>query len=58
MATEHERFLAESVFKRPVIVYNYPFAFKAFYMRRNQDGNTVASMDLLAPGVGELIGGS
>jgi asparaginyl-tRNA synthetase len=58
MATEHERYLAEVIFKRPVCVYNYPREFKAFYMRRNEDGKTVGAMDLLAPGVGELIGGS
>lgn len=56
--TEHERFLAEVVFKRPVAVFNYPKEFKSFYMRLNNDNATVASMDLLAPGVGELIGGS
>lgn len=50
--------MAEVIFKRPVCVYNYPKDFKAFYMRRNTDGKTVGAMDLLAPGVGELIGGS
>ena len=51
MATEHERFLSEYVFKKPVCVYNYPESFKAFYMRQNEDGKTVASVDILAPGV-------
>lgn len=58
LATEHERFLAEIVFKKPVAVYNYPKGFKAFYMRLNEDGKTVAAFDMLAPQVGELIGGS
>lgn len=58
MATEHERFLSEYVFKKPVCVYNYPESFKAFYMRQNEDGKTVASVDILAPGVGEVVGGS
>ena len=58
LATEHERYLAEEVFKKPVIVYNYPKDIKAFYMRLNDDGKTVAAMDVLVPGVGELIGGS
>eukprot|EP00285_Hemiselmis_virescens_P010429 CAMPEP_0173382240 /NCGR_PEP_ID=MMETSP1356-20130122/4720_1 /TAXON_ID=77927 ORGANISM="Hemiselmis virescens, Strain PCC157" /NCGR_SAMPLE_ID=MMETSP1356 /ASSEMBLY_ACC=CAM_ASM_000847 /LENGTH=603 /DNA_ID=CAMNT_0014336473 /DNA_START=33 /DNA_END=1844 /DNA_ORIENTATION=- len=56
--SEHERYLCEKVFKKPVICYNYPKAIKAFYMRGNDDGKTVASMDVLVPGVGELIGGS
>jgi len=58
LATEHERWLAEVAFGRAVFVYNYPKAIKAFYMRDNDDGDTVAAMDLLVPGVGELIGGS
>ena len=58
LQTEHERFLCEEHFKKPVIVYNYPREIKAFYMRLNDDGRTVAAMDLLVPRVGELIGGS
>jgi len=58
LATEHERWLAEVAFKKAVFVYNYPKAIKAFYMRDNDDGKTVAAMDLLVPGIGELIGGS
>lgn len=58
MSSEHERYLSEKVFGGPVIVYNYPKAIKAFYMRENDDGKTVAAMDVLVPGVGELIGGS
>jgi asparaginyl-tRNA synthetase len=58
LATEHERFLCEEHFKSPIIVYDYPKAIKPFYMRVNDDGETVAAMDLLAPKVGELIGGS
>lgn len=58
LASEHERYLTEEVFKKPVIVYNYPKAIKAFYMRANEDGKTVAAMDVLVPKVGELIGGS
>jgi len=58
LQSEHERFLAEKHFKGPVIIYNYPAAIKAFYMRLNDDQKTVAAMDLLVPGVGELIGGS
>ena len=56
--TEHERYLAEQVFKGPVFVTDYPAEIKSFYMRQNDDGKTVAAMDLLVPGVGELIGGS
>ena len=56
--TEHERYLTEKVFKRPVFVTNYPAAIKAFYMRMNDDNKTVAAVDLLVPGVGEIIGGS
>jgi asparaginyl-tRNA synthetase len=58
LQTEHERYLSERVFKKPVFVTDYPKDIKAFYMRRNDDGKTVAAMDLLVPGVGELIGGS
>ena len=58
MQTEHERFLAEKHFKRPVIVRDYPKEIKAFYMRLNDDGRTVAAMDVLVPGIGEMIGGS
>ena len=58
LKSEHERYLAETVFKRPVIVFNYPKGIKAFYMRLNDDGRTVAAMDVLVPGVGELVGGS
>ena len=58
MQTEHERFLAEEHFKRPVIVRDYPKEIKAFYMRLNEDGKTVAAMDVLVPRIGELIGGS
>ena len=58
LQTEHERFLAEKYFKRPVFVTDYPIEIKSFYMRQNDDGKTVAAMDLLAPGVGEIIGGS
>jgi len=58
MGSEHERWLAETYYKRPTIVYNYPKTFKAFYMRLNEDNKTVAAMDVLVPGVGELIGGS
>lgn len=49
LATEHERFLAEMIFRKPVAVYNYPKKIKAFYMRENEDGNTVAAFDMLAP---------
>ncbi|CAH8355353.1 unnamed protein product [Eruca vesicaria subsp. sativa] len=58
LASEHERYLTEVVFQKPVIVYNYPKGIKAFYMRVNDDGKTVAAMDVLVPKVGELIGGS
>jgi asparaginyl-tRNA synthetase len=58
MQTEHERFLAEEYFKRPVIVRDYPKEIKAFYMKLNDDGKTVAAMDVLVPRIGELIGGS
>lgn len=58
LQTEHERYLAEEYFKRPVIVRDYPKEIKAFYMRMNDDGKTVAAMDVLVPRIGELIGGS
>lgn len=58
LQTEHERFLCEDYFQKPVIVYNYPKEIKPFYMRANDDGRTVAAMDLLVPRVGELVGGS
>ena len=58
LQTEHERYLTEQVFKRPVFVTDYPKEIKAFYMRQNDDGKTVAAADCLVPGVGELIGGS
>ena len=58
LQTEHERYLTEQVFQKPVFVTDYPKEIKAFYMRLNDDGKTVAAMDLLVPGVGELIGGS
>ncbi len=58
LQTEHERYLTEESFKRPVIVYNYPKEIKPFYMRLNDDDKTVAAMDLLVPRVGELVGGS
>ena len=58
MASEHERYLAEKHIGRPVVVMNYPKDIKAFYMRLNDDDKTVAAMDVLAPGIGEIIGGS
>jgi asparaginyl-tRNA synthetase len=58
LQSEHERYLSEQHARRPVIVMNYPQEIKAFYMRRNDDGRTVAAMDVLAPGIGEIIGGS
>ena len=58
LQSEHERYLVEKHFKKPVIVINYPKDIKAFYMRQNEDGKTVAAMDILAPGIGEIIGGS
>jgi asparaginyl-tRNA synthetase len=58
LQSEHERYLAETHVKKPVIVINYPKEIKAFYMRVNDDGRTVAAMDVLAPGIGEIIGGS
>jgi len=56
--SEHEQYLAETAIGRPVIVTDFPFDFKAFYMRRNDDGKTVAAMDVLVPRIGEIIGGS
>ncbi len=58
LQTEHERYLTEEVYKRPVFVTDYPKEIKAFYMRMNDDNKTVAAMDLLVPGIGEIIGGS
>ena len=58
LQTEHERYLTEEVYKKPIFVTDYPKEIKAFYMRLNDDGKTVAAMDLLVPGVGEIIGGS
>ncbi len=58
LQSEHERYLVEKHFKKPVIVINYPKDIKAFYMRQNNDGKTVAAMDILAPGIGEIVGGS
>ncbi len=58
LQSEHERYLTEEVFKRPLIVTDYPAAIKPFYMRLNDDGRTVAAMDILVPGIGEIIGGS
>ena len=58
LQSEHERFLTESHFKKPVIVFDYPKTIKPFYMRVNDDDQTVAAMDILVPGIGEIIGGS
>ena len=58
LQTEHERYLSEVIFKKPVFVTDYPMDIKAFYMKQNPDGKTVAAADLLAPGIGEIIGGS
>jgi asparaginyl-tRNA synthetase len=58
LQSEHERYLVEKHFKKPVILSNYPKDIKAFYMRQNDDGKTVAAMDILAPGIGEIVGGS
>ena len=58
LQTEHERYLSEKIFKKPVFVTDYPAEIKAFYMKQNPDGKTVAATDLLAPGIGEIIGGS
>ncbi len=57
LQTEHERYLTEKHFQKPVFVYDYPKDIKAFYMRMNDDNKTVAAMDMLVPGIGELIGG-
>jgi asparaginyl-tRNA synthetase len=58
LQSEHERYLVEKHFRKPVILYNYPAEIKAFYMRQNEDGKTVSAMDVLFPGIGEIIGGS
>ena len=58
LGTEHERYLAEQIFKRPVFVTDYPKDIKAFYMKLNEDAKTVRAVDLLAPGIGEIVGGS
>lgn len=58
LQTEHERYLTEQIFKGPVFVTDYPKEIKAFYMKQNEDGRTVASVDCLVPGIGEIIGGS
>lgn len=58
LATEHEKFLCDYVFKKPVMVYNYPKEIKAFYMKLNEDNKTVACVDMLIPLIGELVGGS
>jgi asparaginyl-tRNA synthetase len=58
LQTEHERYLVETCFKKPVIVTDYPMAIKAFYMKQNDDGKTVRGMDVLFPKIGEIIGGS
>ncbi|MBS1247544.1 MAG: asparagine--tRNA ligase, partial [Proteobacteria bacterium] len=58
LQSEHERYLAEDYVGRPLVLMNYPKAIKSFYMRLNEDGRTVAAMDVLAPGIGEIIGGS
>ena len=58
LQTEHERYLTEKIYKRPVFVTDYPKEIKAFYMKLNEDNKTVAAMDCLVPGIGEIIGGS
>ena len=58
LQTEHEKYLTEQVFQKPVFVTDYPKEIKSFYMRMNDDGRTVAAMDMLVPGIGEIIGGS
>ena len=58
LQTEHERYLCEKIYKKPVFVKDYPKDIKAFYMKQNDDGKTVAAADLLVPGIGEIIGGS
>ena len=58
LQTEHERYLTEQLYKKPLFVTDYPKDIKAFYMKQNPDGKTVAAMDCLVPGIGEIIGGS
>jgi asparaginyl-tRNA synthetase len=58
LQTEHERYLTEEIYKKPIFLTDYPKDIKAFYMRMNEDGKTVSAMDLLVPGIGEIIGGS
>ena len=58
LQTEHERYLTEKIFKKPVFVTNYPKEIKAFYMKLNEDNKTVRAVDMLVPGIGEIIGGS
>ena len=58
LQSEHERYLTETVYKKPVFLMNYPKEIKAFYMKLNEDNKTVAAVDLLVPGIGELMGGS
>lgn len=58
LASEHEKYLTDQVYKGPIIVYNYPKDIKAFYMKMNDDGKTVQAMDILVPKIGELVGGS
>ena len=58
LASVHERYLTEHVFKKPVILFNYPKEIKSFYMKQNPDGKTVATADILVPKIGEIIGGS
>ena len=58
LQSEHEKFLVEKHFKKPVVIYDYPKGVKAFYMRENEDNKTVAAMDVLFPGIGEIVGGS
>ena len=58
LQSEHEKYLVEKHFKKPVVIVNYPTSIKAFYMRQNEDGKTVAAMDILFPGIGEIVGGS
>ncbi|MGD2004232.1 MAG: asparagine--tRNA ligase, partial [Flavobacteriales bacterium] len=58
LQSEHERYLVEKHFKAPVVLFDYPASIKAFYMRLNDDGETVRAMDILFPGIGEIVGGS
>ncbi|MEG2437760.1 MAG: amino acid--tRNA ligase-related protein, partial [Cetobacterium sp.] len=58
IATEHERYIAEVIYKKPVFITDYPKEIKAFYMKQNDDNKTVAAVDLVVPGIGEMIGGS